>query len=241
MRLANTSKLTHLFSGALFLGLTFFGVGAVDASENIKFWATNYYVHLATEKADGVAIRTVTDKVLARVSKKDWCLGAIEGTIIVGNGENRRTFNYASKGTPKIDCTPFVSAKSRTKPWAIALGRTRWSEVNAPFGLGVKGFKLVPFRTIAVDPTVVPIGSVLYIEAAKGVKFVNAKGSEEIHDGFFFAADVGGAIKGNHIDVFTGLGPNTVFEFVKNKPDGTFLANIIFDQKLIDHLAAMHR
>ena len=38
-------------------------------------------------------------------------------------------------------------------------------------------------------------------------------GESASHDGFFFAADRGGAIRGNHIDVFVGAGPNP-FSFV---------------------------
>lgn len=217
------------------------GLWTSDASAQSKFWATNYYVHTAPEKSDGVALRTVADKILTHVSKKDWCLGAIEGTVIVKTDVGSRTLNYSGKGSQQVDCTPFVSVQFQAKPWAIALGRTRWSEVDAPFGLGTNGFKLVPFRTIAVDPAVIPIGSVLYVESAKGVKFINASGVEEIHDGNFFAADVGGAIKGNHIDVFTGAAPNKVFDFIKSVPGKTFTATLVSDQSIIYRLRAMHQ
>src|SRR5690606_10359564 len=44
------------------------------------------------------------------------------------------------------------------------------------------------FRVIAVDPNVIPLGSILYIETSKG----NILG---------IAEDTGGAIKGNRIDI----------------------------------------
>ncbi len=73
--------------------------------------------------------------------------------------------------------------------------------VNAPFGLGVEDYKLVPYRTLAVDPTVIRVGSVLYMPALDSVRLPNG----EIHDGFMFAHDEGQSIKGNRIDVFVGF------------------------------------
>jgi 3D (Asp-Asp-Asp) domain-containing protein len=71
---------------------------------------------------------------------------------------------------------------------------------DAPFGLGLDGYKLIPFRTLAVDPEVIRPGTVLYIPALDGVKLP----SGEIHDGFFFAHDEGQSITGMRIDVFVG-------------------------------------
>ncbi len=73
--------------------------------------------------------------------------------------------------------------------------------VNAPFGLGVDDYKLVPYRTLAVDPKVIRVGSVLYMPALDGVHLPNG----EIHDGFVFAHDEGQSIKSNRIDVFVGF------------------------------------
>lgn len=53
---------------------------------------------------------------------------------------------------------------------------------------------LVPYRSVAVDPKLIPLGSWVYIEAYRGA------GSD---DGWFYAMDTGGAIKGRHIDVYT--------------------------------------
>jgi 3D (Asp-Asp-Asp) domain-containing protein len=71
---------------------------------------------------------------------------------------------------------------------------------NAPFGLGLDGYKLIPYRTLAVDPEVIRPGTVLYLPALDGVRLP----SGEIHDGFMFAHDEGQGIKGNRIDVFVG-------------------------------------
>ena len=52
-------------------------------------------------------------------------------------------------------------------------------------GLTATGTQVTPGRTIAVDPTIIPYGSEVYIEGC----------------GWFVAEDCGGAIKGNHIDI----------------------------------------
>lgn len=52
-------------------------------------------------------------------------------------------------------------------------------------------------------------------------------GSAATHDGYFFAADRGGAIKAEHIDVFVGIGKNNPFDFVKSRSSATFAAHIV--------------
>ncbi len=73
--------------------------------------------------------------------------------------------------------------------------------INAPFGLGVDGYKLVPYRTLAVDPKVIHVGTVLYVPALDGVRLPDG----EIHDGFVFAHDEGQSITGNRVDLFVGF------------------------------------
>ncbi len=74
--------------------------------------------------------------------------------------------------------------------------------VRCPNGLGVQGYHLLPFRSVAVDRDVVPIGTELYVPAAVGAKLPDGS----VHDGRFWAHDVGGAINGKHLDLFTGAG-----------------------------------
>ncbi len=72
---------------------------------------------------------------------------------------------------------------------------------DAPFGLGAPGYKLIPYRTAAVDPKRIKLGSVLYVPALAGVRLP----SGETHDGFVFAHDIGQGITGNRIDFFVGI------------------------------------
>ncbi len=65
-------------------------------------------------------------------------------------------------------------------------------------------------------------------------------GSEAKHDGYFFASDVGGAIKKNHIDVFLGIESINPFDFVKSDEDETFDGCIINNTSIINKLKTAH-
>jgi hypothetical protein len=66
---------------------------------------------------------------------------------------------------------------------------------------------------------------VMYIPAARGIEIELPSGKRVQHDGYFFAGDIGGAIKGNHIDVFTGVYRKNPFSgFVQSKSSATFEA-----------------
>jgi 3D (Asp-Asp-Asp) domain-containing protein len=146
---------------------------------------TFYWVAL---EADDGRPRTHTLKdmqgnILARVSERFYRSIRLEGTGKLLDG---RVLNYAGR-----------------------IRRGRQVEVRytvcgpeAPYGYGVRRIPLVPFRSVAVDPKVVPIGSKVFIPQAQGA--VLPDGS--IHDGMFVAKDVGDAIKNQRIDVFTALG-----------------------------------
>jgi len=69
-------------------------------------------------------------------------------------------------------------------------------------GLDSLGCRVVPMRTIAVDKTLIPRRTVLFIKETVGLKMPD--GAE--HDGYWYASDVGGAIKGERIDLYTGQG-----------------------------------
>jgi len=64
------------------------------------------------------------------------------------------------------------------------------------------GCKVVAMRTVAVDKTLIPRRSVLFIKETVGLKMPDGK----LHDGYWYASDVGGAIKGKRIDLYTGKG-----------------------------------
>ncbi|WP_297694604.1 3D domain-containing protein [Phenylobacterium sp.] len=62
------------------------------------------------------------------------------------------------------------------------------------------GCKVVAMRTVAVDKNLIPKRSILFIKETVGMKLPDGS----IHDGYWYASDTGGAIKGKRIDLYTG-------------------------------------
>jgi 3D (Asp-Asp-Asp) domain-containing protein len=76
---------------------------------------------------------------------------------------------------------------------------------EAKWGTGGNGRALQPYRTVAVDPTVIKLGSLLYVPALDGQTMPGREPwGGYIHDGCVVADDTGGGIKGNQLDLFVG-------------------------------------
>ena len=69
--------------------------------------------------------------------------------------------------------------------------------------LGCGGYSLAELKSIAVDPRLIPLGSVVYIPQAENVTV-----DGQTLGGVFYAHDIGSAIKGKHIDIFVGRKKN---------------------------------
>ncbi len=89
-------------------------------------------------------------------------------------------------------------------------GESRFRVLKSRYGIGSTGCALVPYRTIAVNPRFVRLGSTLYIPQLKGARLPDGT----VHDGKFVANDRG-HFGGAHIDVFIGTGPKSARPFVR--------------------------
>ncbi|HSN26551.1 MAG TPA: 3D domain-containing protein [Kofleriaceae bacterium] len=73
------------------------------------------------------------------------------------------------------------------------------------WGTAGTGKPLQPFRTVAVDPKVVKLGSLLYVPLLEGRTMPGRPPwGGYVHDGCVVADDVGGGIDGNQLDLFVG-------------------------------------
>ena len=64
------------------------------------------------------------------------------------------------------------------------------------------GCPTVAMRTAAIDRALIPRRTILFIKETVGLRLPDGSS----HDGFWYASDVGGAVKGHRIDLFTGAG-----------------------------------
>ena len=202
-------------------------------SPSRDLWATFYHTLRFQSSQEGMPLLSLNGTPLGpKLSKLQWCQAAMEGSVQVFFEGVWRTYNYAgSAGTVQVDCTEYYDHP---------VGRTRFTLARGPFGDGVRSYILVPFRTIAVDPAVIPYGSVIYIDAARGLPFVLSDGSERRHDGYFFAGDTGGLINGNHIDVFIGNALRSPFPWITSQSKSRIGYRIVPDADIQEVLLKMH-
>jgi len=125
-----------------------------------------------------------------------------QGALIAKISENFYK-KLAMEGTGHLLDGRVINFKSRIKnPDGTSQIFWRVCGADAPAGYGIGEIPLSPFRSVAVDPSVIPLGSRVYIPAAKGA--VLPDGS--IHDGYFAAVDIGDLIQEKKIDIFTWFG-----------------------------------
>jgi 3D (Asp-Asp-Asp) domain-containing protein len=81
-------------------------------------------------------------------------------------------------------------------------------------GVGTKdslGCTVVAMRTAAVNGLSVPRRTLLFIKETVGLPMPDGR----IHDGYWYASDLGGGIKGSRIDLFTGNGRASMVTLAK--------------------------
>ena len=124
----------------------------------------------------------------------------------------------------------------------------RFKDSGSWWGRGASGGSAIPFRMIAVDTNKIKLGSVVYIPSMKGIEFTLENGTKIVHDGFFFAGDIGGRVKGLKIDIMLGDPSDEDKQNTLNKiakagevQDDKLQICLVNDQKIIDKLRKMHK
>lgn len=166
-------------------------LGVTSRVEANILW-NGYYPPLAKRLPERSLIKT-TDLVGERrhlfVSRKDFRVLEMDGSGSVINKDGEHKYGYRER-------------------------REVWYEIPLDgLAMGNRQNALAPVRHVAADQKIYPYGSLVYVEEAKGHHFGN--GPEM--DGYFWVADVGGRIHGNHFDLFVGA-TATYLDFL-HRPD----------------------
>lgn len=151
-----------------------------------RFRLRHYWIHEHDDAGEDARRRfPIFDpdcRVIARVPGKVRRQMRREGTARLADG---RLINLW--GRCRCGAFPCFTEVERTRPW----------------GLGVRGHHLSPFRSIAVDPRFVRIGTRVYVEELDGLRMPGEPPlGGYVHDGCVTAADRGRGIRGNKIDFF---------------------------------------
>jgi 3D (Asp-Asp-Asp) domain-containing protein len=154
----------------------------------------NTYYNFPSEsdyQGSGAQVMNAACKPIASVAR-----GFFEAVCVQGSGRLRdgTTVSFARRDCECADVCPRSGQKICFEP----LDRGRF-----PFGRGAMGTAITPLRTVAVDTAVIPLGTTLYMPDYDGVPSDEHGGKP--HDGCFVAQDRGTKVRGNHVDIFTGL------------------------------------
>ena len=116
------------------------------------------------------------------------------------------------EGTGALNDGPFVNVAGRAPcgKGGREVSTYRVVPHEIEFGYGVRGHRLRQFKTVAVDPSIIPIGTRLYIPALDGMRLPPkdhaplSSASPRRHDGCVVAGDIGSGVKGRQLDLFIG-------------------------------------
>jgi len=209
--------------------------------EPIRLWATWYNIPAVEATREGFPLRSVGGKPISPpISGREWCDAALQGVITIREPDGSpRTYTFeATSRSAELNCGSFYR---HAGTWASAAGRSRFGISKGPYGDGAGGYQLVPFRSIAVNTNLIPLGTVLYIPAARGIAVTLPSGRTVQHDGYFFASDRGGDVRRNHIDVFVGHTKENPFpSFISSSSRETFEAYVVHDGRVTPKLHHLH-
>ncbi len=121
--------------------------------------------------------------------------GFFEAVCVQGSGtlSTGGTVSFAKRDCDCADVCP----RTGQKICFDQLDRSRF-----PWGRGAAGLPITPLLTVAMDTTVVPIGTPIYIPEYDGMP--RDESGSSFHDGCFLVQDRGMKVTGKHVDIFTG-------------------------------------
>jgi 3D (Asp-Asp-Asp) domain-containing protein len=198
---------------------------------DLRLWATHYHTPVVSPAPKEMSaafplIGANGEWVSPPLRHKDWCEAALQGSVSVQAGGRSTAYVFIDDNGPEqANCDAHLGNLSDGVKTATR--RARFMAVDHPLGCGVRNIPLMPFRTVAVDARLIPVGSVIFVPELRGRAF-QYEDRTLLHDGYLFAGDRGGAIRGRHIDVFMLDEKEIPFEDIfASTSSRTFAAHIV--------------
>jgi 3D (Asp-Asp-Asp) domain-containing protein len=142
-----------------------------------------------------------TDPELASIAVQDQVTLFESGCVPIAEVSREFASALTLQGTGKLRDGRVLNISGH-----CACGHSPCFKVTAAqWGTGGTGRQLQPFRTVAVDPKLIKLGSLLHLPFLEGRQMPGrAPWGGYVHDGCVVADDVGGGIKGTQLDLFVG-------------------------------------
>jgi 3D (Asp-Asp-Asp) domain-containing protein len=152
------------------------------ASEDVDTEPSEDETLAAVNVEPKVTIYSGTCEPITDVSKEFAAALALQGTGLLKDGRVVNVWGHCS-----CDHSP-----------CFKVTESKW-------GTAGNGRPLQPFRTVAVDPKVIKLGSLLHVPILEGRTMPGrSPWGGFVHDGCVVADDTGGGIDGNQLDLFVG-------------------------------------
>jgi 3D (Asp-Asp-Asp) domain-containing protein len=162
---------------------------AILSAGNEELFRNTYYDF--PREGAGAKDATVFDATcapIARVTRRFHDQVCVQGSGRLGTGE---TVSFARRDCACAAVCPRTSQK---------ICFERLDPARFPHGRGAAGSPITPMRSVAVDVTVIPLGTRIFVPEYAGLP----RPDGSTHDGCFIAEDRGLKVVGRHIDLFTG-------------------------------------
>lgn len=212
----------------------------IERLKLLSIYATHYNIPTVNsdfESAQTIRLRDRDGRPISDpISRFAFCNAANQGSLRIRSVEDGNEYQvFNSSGSTKIPYADCSDVFVKNKKIGVDAARQAFFKVPFKFGEGVRGSRLIPYRSVAVDRHFIPYGSVLYIPSLRGFKTPYG-----IHDGYVIANDTGRGIIGNHIDVYVGspFDPYPAFVSIPQKPK-VFPAYLISESVVRAQLAKL--
>lgn len=159
-----------------------------NASGHRVFRNTYYDFPAETTQGKGAVIYDASCQKIADVSQRFHDAVCVQGSGRIASGQ---TISFARRD---CECAS-ICPRTDQRICFEALDPARF-----PWGRGALGKPITPLSSVAVDTSVVPFKTKLFIPDAVGLP----RPDGAPHDGCFVAEDRGLKVKGEHVDIFTG-------------------------------------